>query len=356
MPHPVYDGQAPFIDAGPHGYFNDDEVSATVLRGHTQFRIKAKIDRLKNTNLGKNLQEQIKLCCGLPFGRYGTIQAPADVMFQYCTPLLKKLAPQTILEDVTLEPFLHAPTYDLELVAKDSSAEITIIGQEECLSTPAFFMSPIPMVEIAKLPPNIPLIRASEIQIAPIERGQRSLSSAQGRVTTQDGRFFYFKPRLELREPDFERELQIFSRIASASLGPEVRVPRLEGLVVSGENDEMVAGLLMTMIESSDLGCHLMSEGLWGRLEVHKKWEEQVTAIVGELHANGIVWGDVNPMNVAIDVDLNAWVIDFGGMNNIDFVDDENRETVQGDWQGIERLFRWWLPKRARKLRAQTKS
>jgi hypothetical protein len=43
-------------------------------------------------------------------------------------------------------------------------------------------------------------------------------------------------------------------------------------------------------------------------------------------------------------------VIDFGGMNNVDFVDDENRETVRGDWQGVGKLFGQWLPSRAGKL------
>ena len=45
------------------------------------------------------------------------------------------------------------------------------------------------------------------------------------------------------------------------------------------------------------------------------------------LHDNDIVWGDVNPMNVVIDEAMDAWVIDFGGNNNVAFVDDEKRET-----------------------------
>ena len=51
-------------------------------------------------------------------------------------------------------------------------------------------------------------------------------------------------------------------------------------------------------------------------------------------------------MNVVIDEAMNAWVIDFCGMNNVEFVDDEKRETVEGDKQGIIRLFQEWLPSR----------
>lgn len=41
----------------------------------------------------------------------------------------------------------------------------------------------------------------------------------------------------------------------------------------------------------------------------------------------------------------NAWVIDFGGRNNPLFIDNDKAETIEGDWQGIRRLFEMWLPK-----------
>jgi hypothetical protein len=37
----------------------------------------------------------------------------------------------------------------------------------------------------------------------------------------------------------------------------------------------------------------------------------------------------------------------------IEFVDDEKRETVEGDWQGITRLFQEWLPAAARRRQCQ---
>ena len=49
-------------------------------------------------------------------------------------------------------------------------------------------------------------------------------------------------------------------------------------------------------------------------------------------------------MNILIDEATDAWAIDFGGMNNAEFVDDENRETIAGDWQGLTKLFQEWLP------------
>jgi len=158
----------------------------------------------------------------------------------------------------------------------------------------------------------------------------------------------YFKPRLDMRGLEFERELQILSQIESAGLRDRILVPKLEGIVVSGENGEMTTGMLITLIESPEAGTHLQSPDFWGDVEMHKKWEEQITAAVQELHDNDIVWGDVHPMNIVIDQAMNAWLIDFGGMNNIEFVDDGNRETVEGDKQGVRRVFREWLPGRFR--------
>lgn len=341
--------EIPYIDAGPYGYFDDKEVQITVLCGHMEFTVYAAVERIRNTRFGEDLQKQTELCRGCTFGQYGSLQTPTDFLFQRCRPVLERLAPQTGLQDLSLESFLHVPNYHLELVAQDAGDEIDIIGQEECLFKPAFFVSPVLMAQLPGLPSNIPLFHASEVLIAPIST-RHSLISAQGRVSTKDGRILYFKPRMELREPDFEREVRALLQITEADLGPKIRVPRLEGLVVSGDNDEIVMGILMTWIDSPDMGCYLMSKGFWDKQELHKKWEMQVTATVRELHAHGIVWGDVNPMNVLIDENFDAWVIDFGGMNNIDFIDDENRETVKGDWQGVEKLFGQWLPSRVGKL------
>jgi hypothetical protein len=49
-----------------------------------------------------------------------------------------------------------------------------------------------------------------------------------------------------------------------------------------------------------------------------------------------------------VDEAMDAWAIDFGGMNNVEFVDDELRETMEGHEQGLKRLFREWLPRCAR--------
>lgn len=74
---------------------------------------------------------------------------------------------------------------------------------------------------------------------------------------------------------------------------------------------------------------------------MHAKWLSQLQHTVTRIHTEGIVWGDVQPMNIMIDEAMDAWAIDFWGMNNVEFVDDGVRETVEGDWMGVGRVETW---------------
>ena len=67
---------------------------------------------------------------------------------------------------------------------------------------------------------------------------------------------------------------------------------------------------------------------------MHAKWEAQVYEIVETLHAVDIVWGDVNPGNMAID---------FGGGFIDGFVDNRLAGTKEGDLQGIKGIFHRWI-------------
>ena len=124
----------------------------------------------------------------------------------------------------------------------------------------------------------------------------------------------------------------------------ETRPSNLQAIFVRGEPEECI-GLLIQLIPIGSFGDLLISE-CWKHGEVlYYKWEDQIKATVEVLHAHYIIWADINAGNVVIDKDSNAWVIDFGGRSNPVFVDDDKAETIEGDWQGIKRLFEVWLPK-----------
>jgi hypothetical protein len=105
------------ISIGPMGFVHEDGFELTVLRGHTRFSIKSDLTHIKHTRLGAEVLRQI-MANGrrYPFGSDDSSVNPSDLVYRHCLPLLTRLVPQTELQDLSLEPFLHSPSYDLELV------------------------------------------------------------------------------------------------------------------------------------------------------------------------------------------------------------------------------------------------
>jgi hypothetical protein len=161
-------------------------------------------------------------------------------------------------------------------------------------------------------------------------------------VHTTTGTQFFLKPRWDLMAPQFDREVSALSTIVSYGLDRTLRVSPFKGLVLL--DNGLVSGMLFDWLEGSPLAEHPELQNP----KFHKVWQEQVEAIVHELHRHNIIWGDVNVHNIFIDADANAWVIDFGGHCNVQFVDEELMESYDGDRQGLRRIFEEWLPSRAR--------
>ncbi|KAF2744732.1 hypothetical protein M011DRAFT_488799 [Sporormia fimetaria CBS 119925] len=339
------------IDWHTSAYLTSSTLTLVIFRGYTSFNIKASLSELKNTPLLARFH-------ALPDPkprRYSPEESITQVLYQLCLPTLEKFAPQMSLPNLNIEAFLRCPVYHLELVCSahgrnDENNRIGFQGEDDCSYAPAFAMAPM---WAADLPEDLdcsllPRFHARHVRVAPMLAEGQSLSSSQGKVLTADGIQMYFKPRIDMREPEFLRELRILTKLRQLGLN-RLRVSRLQGLVVSGDSKEIVVGMLLNLIPSPAMGTHLKSPGIQAMVGMPEKWERQVTETVEELHEHDLVWGDVNPMNVVIDEALDAWVIDFGGMNNVEFVDDAKRETVEGDWQGIRRLFREWLPSQVNK-------
>lgn len=155
----------------------------------------------------------------------------------------------------------------------------------------------------------------------------------------------HLKPHIELREPECERELLILVRI-NELINANSRTPRLKCVVISGEDEEMVMGTLTRWIHPSPLGKYLREPKFYQQHEFHKNWKHQFNDILRELHVQKVVRRDVNPSNIVIDEKMNAWVNEFGSMNNAEFVDDAKIETKQEDEQGVTKIFKEWFPLR----------
>ncbi|KAI9816069.1 MAG: hypothetical protein M1832_005152 [Thelocarpon impressellum] len=133
-------------------------------------------------------------------------------------------------------------------------------------------------------------------------------------------------------------------RISESGLRGEIRVSNLRYLVVS-DDSLMLLGSLFDVIPS--LARNLDSALYNQARHHHEKWEGQVTRTVEKLHANGLVWGDVHPGNIIIDMNGDAWCVDFGGGCVEEFIDRENVETEEGDWQGLRKIFQDWIKRKS---------
>ena len=157
-------------------------------------------------------------------------------------------------------------------------------------------------------------------------------------VHTATGTQLFFKPRLDIMAPEFDREVSVLGTIRDCGLNRTLKVSPFKGLVLL--DNGLVAGMVFDWLDGSPLAEHpeLSNVGF------QKLWQEQVEATVEELHRYEIVWGDVNVHNIFIDTNADAWVIDFGGNFNVQFVDEELKETFEGDIQGLRRIFEEWIP------------
>ncbi|KAK6367215.1 hypothetical protein LTR64_008076 [Lithohypha guttulata] len=225
----------------------------------------------------------------------------------------------------------------------DVPGDTRITGGDECSYTPAQYILPLKTENLPLGCSTLPRFAARQIRVDDHDPRR----GVYGKVPIPEGGNMYFKPREEAREKEFDRELSILNDIKKKCLAKgEIKLPDLQGIVVSGDVEETCIGMLMNVIPTSSFGIDLTRPECWAQGELHKKWEQQVIATVEVLHTHDIIWGDVNAGNIVIDEALNAWVIDFGGRNNPEFVDDDKAETIEGDWQGVERLFYVWLPNR----------
>jgi len=148
------------------GFATEEKPEMIVWRGHAQFSIKVEIARVKGTRFGKELLQQIKLCQGRLFGRKASLPNPLDLVCHHCLPLFRRLAPQTSLQDLSLECFVHSPTYHLELVDAGSNEDIRIEGEDECLYTPSFSIFPMRTADLLEPCKAIPHFQARRIWIA----------------------------------------------------------------------------------------------------------------------------------------------------------------------------------------------
>lgn len=270
-----------------------------------------------------------------------------------------ELAPADAIGPWKLAHYCIPWTIFIRIVSDDESMEGGWGGVHASLvagphRAPSCNISPMPMEKLLQhLPKSLPHLPASALAVE--DEGRRGAQAAlhpslprRVRVVDDDdgggggaGPLF-FKPCLQDRELEFEREVEVLARIVGAAGLQQVNTARMAGVVTTDDGTQ-VLGMLLPWIPGA---MPLAAEAAVARVEMHGKWREELRGIISALHEAGIVWGDVNPHNIVIDDRSAAWVVDFGGECNVEFVDEENKETAAGDWQGWQRVFDVWLPTR----------
>ncbi|KAK2613394.1 hypothetical protein N8I77_000312 [Diaporthe amygdali] len=166
-------------------------------------------------------------------------------------------------------------------------------------------------------------------------------------VDAQNQTFLCKAMRDGLRNSSLVREIDCLQRISQASPGlanrrTALQVPALKGYVEYPENG-VILGVLREWIPSKyklrDLE-KTTSQDLDAPQELREKWAGQIRETIQTLHTMGVVWGDAKPSNIIIDLNDDAWIIDFGGSWTDGWVDEDLQETIEGDEQGVARILK----------------
>ncbi|KAK5111879.1 hypothetical protein LTR62_004611 [Meristemomyces frigidus] len=332
------------------GVITDDSTILEVTRGPSTFIITVHFADIEHTSWGQDYLRSIGKLPSLKNLEKLSWSECHDLVLTKCLPITLELSPISSIQGQPLEVLCSAPTYRLQLLANNNGEGDGVLVQihGDVTYEPSHNLLPMPVSELPASCNAITRIPASSITLATVEgeTDPRAMDNPQGKVYLSDGRPMYYKPERG-HGIAFKRELDILGRIDQFRLHHDgsSRLSCLEAIVTTGVYDEFAVGMLLHLIPCSTSGGDFLAKRVRARVEMHGRWKAQVVAMVEVLHDHDLVWGDVNAGNVVIDDSDNAWIIDLGGSNNPEFVDDQLRETKEGDWQGVRRLFDQWLPK-----------
>ncbi|CAD6442366.1 713e0eec-ffbb-4749-886f-a37cc987178a [Sclerotinia trifoliorum] len=343
---------------------------------------------LQNLSLSPNLLEQyqsslaIMRACEVGDNRDG------DKAFEEILRLKKpfeeliiELAPNPPPSCNQLSDYLYPPFLILE--AKAAAQDSTIIqphfkGQlPRQIRFPAgeYISPPLDWLNLVKSSTSqqIQLVPSPDLEQHPCLRGP-------GKVIAEDGALCYYKelPSLSaVAEAKSWIHIQIPAAIEAKKLRSDIRICRLHSVVVDDDREVLqhwysatekdlvdewrgdisddwtpeeyadpnfdirrVVGILLHYIDSKGTLEQIVP---WSDcLDEHRhRWAIELEDLVGELHAAGLVWGDAKPHNVLVDRDDKLWLIDLEGGYTLGWVDEANKNSQEGDLQGVKRIKEW---------------
>jgi hypothetical protein len=265
-----------------------------------------------------------------------------DWMVKPCTFYIDQFKPQTPrAAPPSLAEYFAPDTVSIKLTNVEGGLKAIM-----CLNNTSDAQSFTPRVALsdptvlAAISQGIPLILATQLKpvLGPkAHEADYDLIPTTVQANGSETRF-HFKPAFE--KDSFQRELDILLRLRSDAFPADLHVSRLGGLVLNADGVSLL-GLLVEHIR----GNGTLYDAVDGSgKEERDEWVQQLKATVEQLHHGDVVWGDVNPHNVLLDINDDAWVVNFGGGCADSWIDQELCNTVEGDLQGLANIGGYlWL-------------
>lgn len=301
--------------------------------------------------------------------------------------LMTKLAPNPLPSTDYLSDYLYAPLLILE--AKAEAQDSTIIQPHFKGQIPRQILLPAGQGISTRddcLLKSMKCFSSRQIRLIPTSSDPEQHPCLRGptKVIAGDGTVCYYKdlppwstPLERLSRGQSWIHMEIPAAIKAKKLRSDIRICQLHSVVVDDDcevlqhwfvatKEEIVAkwqndgfdiwtpeqyadlnnskkrlvGMLLHYIENKGT---LEEIAPWSDCldENRRRWATELEDLVGELHAAGLVWGDVKPSNVLVDRDDRLWLIDLEGGYTPGWVDEANRDSQEGDLQGVKRVKEW---------------
>ncbi|KAG9782535.1 hypothetical protein ABEF95_013168 [Exophiala dermatitidis] len=266
---------------------------------------------------------------------------PLDVLYDWIAtpffPLFRKIPP---LHNIgsgpgqrlqNLDEYANPPTqfFRLKCVEGRVTPIRLIDGEHDVV--------PRPLLRFLDLSPscirsNVPIFSSREILIPWDSLSEGALYPQA--VFLHGHHKLYLRSAMDSRSA--EREIDHLLRIQDSGLHNMLLLPKLHGYVEDASQKRII-GYLLEYIEHRGTLDHVGAAEK-APLALRRRWYQKIAETLSALHDVGIVWGDAKAGNVLVDHEDSVWVIDFGGGYTVGWVDEELRETVAGDLQGLARI------------------
>lgn len=253
-----------------------------------------------------------------------------------CKNLFAKLTlPKPLVHYRTLENYHSRTVHYIRIVNIDGELEPVLRRTDPFLSIypdlpPTFEdirggIEPTDLVGI-----NLPRIHVRDVEL--IDNGAQDFYEISTEKVIFGGREYYLK---EGSQHDLRSEIKFSWCIQTSLVLRDLRVLNIHTLVEL--DNGYVVGALFNIIDMK----HDLNAGKATSLANRMKWFGQIKEIMVQLHGEGICWGDVNPGNVIIDNNDDAWLVYFGGFLTNEFISLQIYETISGDLEGIANLAKF---------------